>query len=269
MPCTALHIWYTWIHSGPPVPLGSYPVIVHLKTPADSISISVAERYFWMCWCCLPLSGSGLKTTDSCWCVNTQVPCPWYEAVRNVSFTPSAKLPASISFHTSTVVQGWMIHSFFPFLKDCIYSCLWEEGREKERERNVDARKKHGSVASGRCPDQGPNLWPFGFRANCQWNHTCVGWIINSLLTAFCFRAWISHCGAPVFALGSASGKSQTKTNTNICSVTYIVSLHLFHREENWNSRVKELGEVGFKPAEWVWFQSPHCIATLHCCYTS
>ena len=31
------------------------------------------------------------------------------------------------------------------------------EGREKERERNIEVREKHPSVASCRCPDRGPN----------------------------------------------------------------------------------------------------------------
>ena len=32
------------------------------------------------------------------------------------------------------------------------------EGREKERERNINVREKYGSVASQTRPDQGPNL---------------------------------------------------------------------------------------------------------------
>ena len=59
---------------------------------------------------------------------------------------------------------------YFCFLKDFIYFFLqrWE-GRQKERERNIDVHEKHQSVASrmlptrdlaqnpGMCPDQEPN----------------------------------------------------------------------------------------------------------------
>ena len=53
----------------------------------------------------------------------------------------------------SQFMCGHLGHSFLILL---IYWLLEKgEGREKERERNIDVRQKHGPVASHRHPDQG------------------------------------------------------------------------------------------------------------------
>ena len=45
--------------------------------------------------------------------------------------------------------------------KEFIYLFLERgEGRQKERERDIDVRERHPSVASGRCPSWGPNPQP-------------------------------------------------------------------------------------------------------------
>ena len=76
-------------------------------------------------------------------------------------------------------LRNWryiLIFIAFLFCKDFIYLFLKRgEGREKERQRNTDAREKHQSFASCLCPDQGLNLKP---------RHVpCLG---NELAT-FCF----------------------------------------------------------------------------------
>ena len=57
--------------------------------------------------------------------------------------------------------------SYIIFSKDFIYLFIYlfiyserKEGREKERERNMDVREKHSLVASCTHPDQEPNLQP-------------------------------------------------------------------------------------------------------------
>ena len=45
----------------------------------------------------------------------------------------------------------------FIYFKDFIF---WERGREGEIERNINAREKHQSAASHRCPDRGLDLQP-------------------------------------------------------------------------------------------------------------
>ena len=47
---------------------------------------------------------------------------------------------------------------FYPHSRTCILILERWEGREKERERNIDVREKHQSGASHKRPDQGPNL---------------------------------------------------------------------------------------------------------------
>ena len=67
------------------------------------------------------------------------------------------------------------------FLKDVIYLFLDRgEGREKERERNIDVQEVHQWVAScmlptgdlahnpGMCPDWEPNQQPFGSQGDTQ-----------------------------------------------------------------------------------------------------
>ena len=67
------------------------------------------------------------------------------------------------------------------FFKDFIYSFLDRgEGKEKERERNIDAHEKHWPVAScmpptgvlasnpGMCHDWKSNQWPFSSQAGVQ-----------------------------------------------------------------------------------------------------
>ena len=55
---------------------------------------------------------------------------------------------------------GLVFFNLFAF-KDFIYLFLERgEGREKEMKRNISVREKHWSVASGACPNQGPNLQP-------------------------------------------------------------------------------------------------------------
>ena len=61
----------------------------------------------------------------------------------------------------------------YNFFKDFIYLFLERgEGREEERERNINVGEKHGSDASrllertqphnlGMCPDEELNWWPF------------------------------------------------------------------------------------------------------------
>ena len=60
-----------------------------------------------------------------------------------------------------------------------------ERGKEREREgeRNIDAREKHQLVAShgdqtwnlGMCPDQELDLWPFNV-----WDHVPTNWATPS-----------------------------------------------------------------------------------------
>ena len=45
----------------------------------------------------------------------------------------------------------------------CLFVCLFlerEEGKEKEREKNIDVKEKQRLVASHMHPDQGPNPQP-------------------------------------------------------------------------------------------------------------
>ena len=44
--------------------------------------------------------------------------------------------------------------------KDFIYSLIEGEGREKERERNIEVREKYQSVASRMCPNYNPGMCP-------------------------------------------------------------------------------------------------------------
>ena len=72
------------------------------------------------------------------------------------------------------------IYFLFYFLKDFTYFLERGEGREKERERNIDVQEKHPSGAScrpptgdlacnsGMGPDQESNLWPFSWQAGAQ-----------------------------------------------------------------------------------------------------
>ena len=48
--------------------------------------------------------------------------------------------------------RSWCIRVFLNYL-----FIFREKGREKERERNIDVREKHQSVASRLCTDQGLN----------------------------------------------------------------------------------------------------------------
>ena len=69
---------------------------------------------------------------------------------------------------------------FIFFFKNLCYFLEMGEGREKERERNMDVWEKHWSVAShmpptgdlsqnpGMCPDWELNQWPFGLQVSAQ-----------------------------------------------------------------------------------------------------
>ena len=62
------------------------------------------------------------------------------------------------------------------FLKDFIYLFLdRREGGQKQRERNMDVREKHQSVASCTCPDLGLGWQP--------WQEPCLG------------ATWVTLCG--------------------------------------------------------------------------
>ena len=57
----------------------------------------------------------------------------------------------------------FILFTFFKILKTIYFLNLFlerGEGRGEERERNIDVRQKHQSVASPTLPDQGLNLQP-------------------------------------------------------------------------------------------------------------
>ena len=78
------------------------------------------------------------------------------------------------------------MNHFNHLLKDFVYLFLERrEGREKEREKNISVREKHGSVASSTCPNWdwacNPGTWPelnqqtFALQADAQQSHTSQG----------------------------------------------------------------------------------------------
>ena len=87
----------------------------------------------------------------------------------------------------------------FVFLR--FYLFFRGKGEEKERERNIDGRKKHPSVASCLCPNGGLNpqprhvLWlgiePVTFRF--------VGWHLTNWATLVRAPVWFFSMGYPVF----------------------------------------------------------------------
>ena len=63
------------------------------------------------------------------------------------------------------------------------------EGREKERERNINVREKYGSVASQTRPDQGPNLQskhvPWVGINTATLSHTGQGLVLSFFLSFY------------------------------------------------------------------------------------
>ena len=102
--------------------------------------------------------------------------------------------------------------SFFlnPHLKICFSLDFRERNGERERERNIDVRKKHILVASHMCPDWGSNLQPFGVRGQ----HSNLPSTWSMAVASFLELGRLRGGGPDVEGLGGSLGSLSGKRNS-------------------------------------------------------
>ena len=93
----------------------------------------------------------------------------------NLHFTSKIVIPFQLWILLFCSIFGKVENYCYYFLRFYLF-LFREEGREKERERNIDVREKHQLVACCTCPDWVPNLQP-----------RCVLWLGIERVATFCF----------------------------------------------------------------------------------